>query len=291
MNNPPAQFDEGQEREHEKALSTLILSIEDDQLIHIQGLTTAKAVWHRLRNIYIRETAGTKTSLTRRIYKCKMQPGESVSKHLQVMKGLFNELELMNVHFTEQHKVFVILSSLPSQFDVLIMSLESLPDAQLSLEYVTSRLLQEQQRWDERSDSVKRSNMKADQESWRRGLDGSVKGRTPATDREQHGRAMTIKYCYGCGSKSHLLRDCKQAGSKKQGETFSKSREQAAYGHSGEGSRKRISLVKKTRDKVSKVVCTAAWIIDSGAVNHLTNESDVFSFLGDSEQHSVTLVN
>ena len=51
VNNPPAQFDEEQERDHEKALSTLILSIDDDQVIHIQGLTTAKAVWDRLRNI------------------------------------------------------------------------------------------------------------------------------------------------------------------------------------------------------------------------------------------------
>ena len=60
VNNNPAQFDEEQERDHEKALRTLVLSIEDNQLIHIQGLTTAKAVWDRLKNIYIRETAGIK---------------------------------------------------------------------------------------------------------------------------------------------------------------------------------------------------------------------------------------
>ena len=56
VSNPPAQLNEEEEREHERALSTLILSIEDDQLIHVQGQATAKAVWDRLRNIYLRVT-------------------------------------------------------------------------------------------------------------------------------------------------------------------------------------------------------------------------------------------
>ena len=33
VNNPPAQFNEEQEQDHEKALSTLVLSIEDNQFI------------------------------------------------------------------------------------------------------------------------------------------------------------------------------------------------------------------------------------------------------------------
>ena len=76
-----------------------------------------------------------------------------------------------------------------------------------------------------------------------------------------------------------------------KGETFSNSREPVTYRRSREGSRKRISHVKRTRDKVFKVVNTAAWIIDSGAVNHLTNEPEMFSFLGDTELRSVTLAN
>ena len=50
--------------------------------------------------------------------------------------------------------------------------------------------------------------------------------------------------------------------------------------------------MKKTRDRdMSKVVQTAAWIVDSGAVTHLTNEIDLFSFLGESEQDSIILAN
>ena len=44
VNDPPAQFDEQQERENERALSTLVLCLEDNQLIHIRGLATVKAV-------------------------------------------------------------------------------------------------------------------------------------------------------------------------------------------------------------------------------------------------------
>ena len=109
----------------------------------------------------------------------------------------------MNVQFMEQHKVFVILSSLPSEFDMLVMSLETLPDAQLTLEYLMSRLLQEQQCRDERSDSGEKNHTRADQESWKRNPDDSVKHRTPATDREQRGHAMAIKHCFDCESEQH----------------------------------------------------------------------------------------
>ena len=101
------------------------------------------------------------------------------------------------------------------------------------------------------------------------------------------------KKLLSCGSQSHLLKDCQQAKSRKQRETISKGREQAVYRCSGEGGRGRISLVKKTRDKdtASKVVQTATWFVDSGAITHLTNEIDLFSFLGELEQDSVTLAN
>ena len=247
VSRPPAQLTEEQEEEHERALSTIILSLEDEELVHIQGLNTAKAVWDRLRGIYLRETAGTKISLTRRLYKCQMRSGESASKHLQTMKGLFNELQLMNVVFPEEQKVYLILSSLSSEFNMLITSLESLSDTQLTLEYVTSRILQEEEHWKERFQAAEESHVGADRERRRRSPDGSVsRRRKPETNREQRGRAMMIKACYQCGSRNHLQKDCLR------GETFPnrKDFEAAVYKRSAESSSKRsVSLVsRKIRD-------------------------------------------
>ena len=90
-----------------------------------------------------RDSAGTKVSLTRKLYQAKLEDCESMSHHLQKMKNLFNELQQRNMGFTETHKSYIILSSLPESYDVLLTSHESMPERELNLQYLTGRLLEE----------------------------------------------------------------------------------------------------------------------------------------------------
>ena len=99
-------------------------------------------------------------SLTRKLYRCRLQPGKSVSEHLQKMKELFNELEQRDMQFPENHKVYVMLRSLAEDYDVLVTSLESMDEEELTREYLTGRLLEEEQRRSERSNSkMKHDNL------------------------------------------------------------------------------------------------------------------------------------
>ena len=67
------------------------------------------------------------------------------------MRNLFVEIEQMGMQFRENHKVYVILSSLPEDYDVLVTSLESMPERDLTLEYLTGRMLEEEEKRNERS--------------------------------------------------------------------------------------------------------------------------------------------
>nr|XP_020653992.1 contactin-associated protein-like 2 [Pogona vitticeps] len=99
---------------------------------------------------------------------------------------------------------------------------------------------------------------------------------------DQNSRTMTVRGCFSCGSEQHLLRDCEKASNRCSQEARS------------EKQKGRISLVQSTRDKSKDTLqaCQqACWIIDSGAVVNLTNEKDLFSSLGASEQRSVSLAN
>ncbi|KAG8147581.1 hypothetical protein E2320_000220, partial [Naja naja] len=52
VTNPLAVLDDGDQRKNEKALASIILALEDSQLIHVRGLQSAKEFWEALRSVY-----------------------------------------------------------------------------------------------------------------------------------------------------------------------------------------------------------------------------------------------
>nr|XP_056702653.1 basic salivary proline-rich protein 1-like [Euleptes europaea] len=51
----------------EKALATIVLSVADDQLVHVSGTLKAKAAWDPLSQVYVQKTAGSLIAITRHI--------------------------------------------------------------------------------------------------------------------------------------------------------------------------------------------------------------------------------
>ncbi|KAG8147954.1 hypothetical protein E2320_001412 [Naja naja] len=192
VTNPPAVLDDGDQRKNEKALASIILALEDSQLIHVRGLQSAKECWVALHSVYVRETVGSKVLLTRRLYKAQLKPGECMSTHLQNMRRTFLELEERGMTFTEANKVYVVLSSLDSSWNVLVTSLESMQEQDLTMTYLT----EEEQKWLER----------------RPGKGERIQHRPASTKVQDGGRAAEtvnfVKRCYTCGSTEHLQRRC-----------------------------------------------------------------------------------
>ena len=81
---------------------------------------------------------------------------------------------------------------------MLVTSLESMPERDLTLEYLTGRLLEEEEKRNERS----RVRMRNDIPQQRRAASRS--------DGEQTGKALAVRRCFKCGSEKHLQRNCRE---------------------------------------------------------------------------------
>ena len=129
-----------------KALAIIGLILEDRLLIHLRGLTSAKQAWEDLRGLFVRVSVGSQIQLARKLFCTRLQAGESMLHHLEEMKGMLMDLREKNVVFIELQEASIILSSLDQTYDQFVSNLEVLPQAELTVLNVTSRLLEEEQK-------------------------------------------------------------------------------------------------------------------------------------------------
>ncbi|KAJ7319983.1 hypothetical protein JRQ81_019494, partial [Phrynocephalus forsythii] len=93
VENPRAVDDDKFHELNKKALATIVLSLQDSQLNYIHSISSAKDCWEALRNVHVRQTACSRMLLTRKLYRKRLNEGDSVSEHLSFMRQIFVELE------------------------------------------------------------------------------------------------------------------------------------------------------------------------------------------------------
>lgn len=130
---PPADGDDEDQRRNRRAYAAIVMVLDDNQLMNMRGLVHANDFWETLRHLHVRDTMVLKITLTRWLYHTQLHPGESMERHLQVMRVMFVELDEKGMHFTKLHKSFMVLSSLDTSYDTLVTSLEALPEAHMML--------------------------------------------------------------------------------------------------------------------------------------------------------------
>uniref|UniRef100_A0ACB8F4A6 Uncharacterized protein n=1 Tax=Sphaerodactylus townsendi TaxID=933632 RepID=A0ACB8F4A6_9SAUR len=106
------------------------------------------------------------------------------------MRTLFSELADRGLHYDDSHKAYLLISSLDESWESLVNSLQTVADAALTLDYVTSKLLDsERQREFQRSVAVPQKESTLESSSV-----------LPA--------ACATRCCYRCGAPEHLARAC-----------------------------------------------------------------------------------
>jgi hypothetical protein len=66
-----------------------------------------------------------------------MQEGEDLLAHINIMKALVNQLCSIEVKIEDEDVYMVLLMSLPTSFDNLVMSLESMSTKDVDLQFIT----------------------------------------------------------------------------------------------------------------------------------------------------------
>jgi hypothetical protein len=85
-----------------------------------------RSAWEALYSVHEAKTINNKLFLQRRFFTIKMQKGDDMLVHINMVKALTDQLRSIEVNITNEDVYLVLFMSLLPSFDNLITSLESM---------------------------------------------------------------------------------------------------------------------------------------------------------------------
>ncbi len=109
-----------------KAFALLCEHLTDAQLAHIQYCDNVRSGWEALCDMHEAKIIDNKLFLQRRFFTIKMQKGDDMLVHINIVKALTDQLRSIKVNITDEDVYMVLLMNLLPSFDKLVTSLESM---------------------------------------------------------------------------------------------------------------------------------------------------------------------
>ncbi len=124
-----------------KAFALLCEHLTDAQLAHIQYCDNVRSAWEALCGVHQVKAIGNKLFLRRKFFTIKMQKGDYMVVHINMVKALADQLCSIEMNITDEDVYMVLFMSLPPSFDTLVTSLESMSIKNVDLQFIVARLL------------------------------------------------------------------------------------------------------------------------------------------------------
>lgn len=140
---PPLMDPEEVERLADKALSLIVLAVENDQLVHVRNSETGREVWVALKLYHQQATMGNKIRIMKKLFRMELRRGGSMKDHLREISEGLNQLSDIGSPLDEGVAVSVILASLNNEYDGIITAMEAWDAARLTLVTVKAKLIEE----------------------------------------------------------------------------------------------------------------------------------------------------
>lgn len=239
----PAPITDEWNKADEKALTTIGLHVEDDQIQHIRISVTAKHAWKELENFHQRDTPSNRVHILRTIMRQRLDEGGNMETHVASMTELFQKLTASSDEIKPAFFMCAtLLGSVPESYDGIIQALESRDEDELTVSLVSSKLIADYRRRADRQQEDKEvTAMKTINASANRGEIS----------------------CYFCKMNGHIKRDCP-----KYKDWLQKKRS---------GEQKAIVAKNENEDQFLFVSAVAnGWIVDSGASCHIIGTKNEF---------------
>ena len=248
-----------------KALSNIILSVDDEVLYLISECSTAQAAWEKLQAHFERDTLANRLFLKKKYFRTVMSENASMESHLKHMKSITDKLAAIKAPVSEEDQVVTLLGSLPEYYDTIVTALEARGDG-LTLEFVQNALLNEEQK----KEGEQRLPGKT-------GVSGSVK-HPASSDTALSADREYKRECYNCKSTEHMIRDCPKPRQGKQRGRGRGRGQQRSHSHKAN-----VSETSAQNDSEEYGFSTGdnpdlvqEWLMDSGATRHMTPDKAVF---------------
>lgn len=262
----PANADAAWTSNDEKAQALIGLALEDTQLIHVMQQTSSKGMWDGLKSYHERASLSSKIHVVRQLVSLRMPEGGSMSEHLKSMTELRLRLTALGEEVKDHWFVALMLSSLPSSYDGLIMALESRPDEDLTVEFVKGKLLDEGRRRDEKSPGAESVFATA----------SSSRKQQKVFGEKQIAKKEKEKLCHYCKKEGHFRRDCRKLAQDRQ-----------------EKGKANVAAESKEVFEMCLAAGSAGeesvWYLDSGATSHMTNDASVLGEIDESKSTTICL--
>ncbi|XP_045034748.1 uncharacterized protein LOC116934903 [Daphnia magna] len=133
------------------ACSIIYYNIEPIYQTSIKGSATSAEMWNRLAQEYAQVAVANSSQLTAKFFQYLMDPGHTVSAHVNRMRQMAEELKSVEAPVTDQQLIERILQTLPPSYYNFISAWESVPLAERSISSLTSRLILEETRMKSRT--------------------------------------------------------------------------------------------------------------------------------------------
>ena len=250
------------------------LSLFGSQLAYIRSCKTPREAWVKLCNIHEAKSLANILFLRRKFFTIKMEEEDDMLAHINKVKALADQLNGADVTISDGDVVMTLLESLPPSYEYLIVAMESRPISELTLDYVTSRLLHELSRRKENESRGDSAALMAKQ------------------SKNGGGGSSSDKACFYCDKKGHIAKFCYKRKRDEKGESANNTKtrdddDEYAF------TTRYVSWDASMSDgkdeyamMASNVSCngsTSDWIVDSGVTSHMSPHKTCF--------HSYALIN
>jgi transposase InsO family protein len=168
-----------------KALASIKLMIEEDQLIHVAEAKGGREAWFSLKEIYMNEAVGHKMRLYKELYNTKLVVGGNMQNHLRDMLNIAKQISDCENNLEENVVVRAILSSLNAEYGKLVTELEAWKE-ELTIECVKLKLINEWKRRSEKSEVFKDIGSKNRIKCFKCKKKGHIKRNCPMINKEDN---------------------------------------------------------------------------------------------------------
>ncbi|KHJ41275.1 zinc knuckle [Trichuris suis] len=257
------------QKQNNKAMALMTLSIEDSQLLHIANCDTGFKMWEKLQKQFARSSFGSQLYLRRKLYGIRFT-SRSMQNHINSVLEVVELLKGAGTEITTGELVAVLLCSLPESYSGLVTALEGRDEADLTVEYLTGKVLDEYQRRTEGS-SV--------------GDDSALAMRTSAGQAarmRRHPAAGKKLECFYCHKMGHFKSECKKRlrDLRQMNDHGAVAKVMSGDERSGPGSDRKspqrcTAFTTCERAQIAKA--NGGWLIDSECTTLMTNDRSFFT--------------
>ncbi|KAF5781986.1 putative RNA-directed DNA polymerase [Helianthus annuus] len=276
---PEGKTDEEWNILHRKVCGYIRQWVDDNVLNHISGETHARTLWNKLEELYARKTGNNKLFLIKQLINLKYNDGTPVSDHLNVFRGIINQLAGMGIKFEDEVQGLWLLGTLPDSWETFRTSLSnSAANGIITMEMAKGSVLNEEMRRKSQGSSSHSDVLVTESR-------GRGQSRGPS-NKEKHRSKSRGKFadyeCHHCGRKGHTIKFCRQLKKEKKKADYNNKKNNHKKDDGGNDTAEVNTATEEfficcDDDVVNITRDDSSWVVDSGATCHVTSQRDFFS--------------